>query len=339
MKIVAFDQRTDEWLAWRKLGVTASEAAIIMNESPYMTPWRLWAEKVGLAEPDDLSKNPFVQYGIEHEDVARREFEDRHPGEVALPICAESDEVPIMRASFDGVISLKRPVELKCPSTKVFNEVLEQGTDSEAYKLYWHQVQHQMYVSGASEGYLVFYHEGRDLQVFRIDRDDDYIERLVKKAQEFFELVMKRKAPEKDPERDILIPTGQQAEIWVEASETIKLYDADIKAYQKKIEEAKEKRREAEATLKQLLGNFHTAEYNGVRVHRYIREGKVNFKAFLEDNHPDADISKLEAYKEQGTEVFRITVTDNVLPVWSRDESALDEVEEIRDDHEQSMFW
>ena len=90
MKIVAFDQRTDEWLAWRKLGVTASEAAIIMNESPYMTPWRLWAEKVGLAEPDDLSKNPFVQYGIEHEDVARREFEDRHPGEVALPICAES---------------------------------------------------------------------------------------------------------------------------------------------------------------------------------------------------------------------------------------------------------
>jgi putative phage-type endonuclease len=339
MKQVSFDQRTDAWLLWRKKGVTASEAAIIMNDSPYMTPWRLWAEKVGLAEPDDLSKNPFVQYGIEHEDVARRAFEDRHPGEVALPICAESDEEPILRASFDGVISQGRPVELKCPATKTFEDVLANGTDSAAYKLYWHQVQHQMYVSGASEGFLVFYHEERDLQIFQIGRDEIYIEQLVKKAREFFDRVEKRKPPEKDPERDILIPTGEAAEKWVEASETVKFYDADIKEAQKRIEAAKAKRKEAEDTLKNLLGDFHTAEYNGVRVNRHVREGRVNFQAFLQDNHPDADISKLESYKEKGTEVYRITVTDNTLPAWSRDESAFEEVEEIREDHEQSLFW
>lgn len=339
MKIVTFGQRTEEWLLWRKEGVSASEAAIIMNESPYMTPWRLWAEKVGLAEPDDLSKNPFVQYGIEHEDVARRIFEARNPGEVALPICAESSVESVMRASFDGVISQKRPVELKCPATKTFEEVIAKGTDSPAYKLYWHQVQHQMYVSGASEGYLVFYHEERDLEVFQIGRDELYIERLVKKAKEFREMVLKRKPPAKIPERDVYIPTGSIAEKWVEASETVKLYDAEIKELQRKIEQHKASRKDAEDTLKGLLGDFHTGEYNGVRVNRYFKEGKVDYSGFLRDNHPSADLSKLQSYKESSKEVYRITVTDNELPKWSLDELALEEVETFQVEHRQSMFW
>ncbi|WP_166256045.1 YqaJ viral recombinase family protein [Marinobacter salicampi] len=339
MKIVTFGQRTHEWLQWRKEGVTASEAAIIMDDSPYMTPWRLWAEKVGLAEPDDLSKNPFVQYGIEHEDVARQAFEELHPGEVALPLCAESSEESVLRASFDGVISRKRPVELKCPASKTFGDVIQYGTESAPYKLYWHQVQHQMYVSGADEGFLVFYHESRDLKVFRIVRDDLYLARLVKKAKEFRDRVLKGNPPEKIPERDILIPTGNCAEKWVEASETVKVYDAEIKSLQKKIDEHKAARKDAEDTLKGLLGEYHTGEYNGVRVNRYFREGKVNYNEFLRDKHPDADLSSLSQYKEQAKEVYRITVTDNALPKWSRDESAIDEVEEIKDTYEQSLFW
>lgn len=43
MKIVNLSQRTPAWLAWRAQGVTASEAAVILNRSPYQTPWRLWA--------------------------------------------------------------------------------------------------------------------------------------------------------------------------------------------------------------------------------------------------------------------------------------------------------
>ena len=49
MKIVDLTQRSPDWLRWRAQGVTASEAAIVLGRSPYKTPWRLWAERTGLA--------------------------------------------------------------------------------------------------------------------------------------------------------------------------------------------------------------------------------------------------------------------------------------------------
>jgi len=48
MKIVDVSQRSPAWRLWRSQGVGASEAAILMNRSPYKTPWRWWAEKTGL---------------------------------------------------------------------------------------------------------------------------------------------------------------------------------------------------------------------------------------------------------------------------------------------------
>ena len=49
MKIVDLSQRSPDWLRWRAQGVTASEAAVVLGRSPYKTPWRLWAERTGLA--------------------------------------------------------------------------------------------------------------------------------------------------------------------------------------------------------------------------------------------------------------------------------------------------
>lgn len=59
MKIVDLTQRSPEWLRWRAQGVTASEAAVVLDRSPYKTPWRLWAERTGLArKPDDPPPDP-----------------------------------------------------------------------------------------------------------------------------------------------------------------------------------------------------------------------------------------------------------------------------------------
>ena len=38
----------DEWLAWRRGGIGASDAAALVGLSRYGSPWSLWAEKVGL---------------------------------------------------------------------------------------------------------------------------------------------------------------------------------------------------------------------------------------------------------------------------------------------------
>ncbi len=54
MKIVNLSQREEDWLDWRRQGVTATDAAILLNRSPYKTRWRLWAEKTGYAREVDL---------------------------------------------------------------------------------------------------------------------------------------------------------------------------------------------------------------------------------------------------------------------------------------------
>ncbi|MDF5232827.1 YqaJ viral recombinase family protein, partial [Vibrio parahaemolyticus] len=64
MKIVNLSQRSEQWLEWRKGGITATDACILLNRSPYKTEWRLWAEKTGYAREVDLSLNPLVRQGV-----------------------------------------------------------------------------------------------------------------------------------------------------------------------------------------------------------------------------------------------------------------------------------
>lgn len=339
MKIVNLPQRSPEWLEWRKGGVSASEAAVILGLSPYQTPWRLWAEKRGLAIPEDLSRNPFVKHGIEFEDVARREFEKRHPGEFALPMCAESEVVPIMRASFDGVISQNRPAELKCPCRSVFDEIVLLGRQSKAYQLYWPQVQHQMYVSGASEGYLFFWYQGEEPQEFLIQRDDAFLDKLVSKAKEFADRVVKGKAPDKDPKRDVYIPRGQKAKSWISVADRMKELHAKMQPLKEQLKKFDQERKKIEAELRAVLGDHYTGEYAGVRMSRYYRAGKVNYEAFLKDHVPELDLSMLEAYREDSIEQTRISVTGTDLPDWNADEDLLAEFMKLNEEESEALFF
>jgi putative phage-type endonuclease len=106
---------------------------VVLGVSPFKTRWRLWAEKCGLAPEEDLSGNPHIRRGLEEEDRARRTYEDRHDV-VLLPLCAESDVHPVMRASFDGLTDAGGPVELKCPSRMSFADLLEHGEGSAVFK-------------------------------------------------------------------------------------------------------------------------------------------------------------------------------------------------------------
>ena len=142
MHIIDLDQRTDAWKAWRNQGITATDSTVILGASPYKTPWRLWAEKVGKILPPDLSGNPNVQRGVALEDEARLLFQNKHLTCV-MPACAESDVDPIFRASFDGLTPLNEPVEFKCPGEKVLTEVRTEGLKAKTVQMYSVQVQHQ----------------------------------------------------------------------------------------------------------------------------------------------------------------------------------------------------
>lgn len=327
MKVVNFSQGDDDWLEWRRQGVTATDAAILLGLSPYKTIWRAWAEKSGYAREVDLSLNPLVRHGRENESLARAAFEAKL-NDILLPICAESTQHPIIRASLDGLTSCGRPVELKCPSVKTWNDVLAHGEQSDAFKLYYPQVQQQLLVTEASDGWLGFYRDGQ-LESFPIRRDDSMIQEIVAKAIDFWKLVQDKKEPPKDPEKDLYIPSGYEADRWITEAEAYRTYQEQVAAVKEQLKELEALQKPHLEAMKTLMGQYYHADYAGVMVTRYHASGRVNYSQLLADKAAGITDSDIEKYRGKASERCRVTVTESLKPRYIIDEDALAPLENV----------
>lgn len=275
MNVVNVLQGSSEWLLWRKTGVTATDAPVLVDRSPYKTRWRLWAEKTGYVAEQHPSLNPLVRHGANYEDQARQAFEDRYQ-DLLLPLCIESTEYPIFKASLDGMTHKGEPVELKCPSASVWKALCEQAEQSAAYQHYYAQVQFQLLVAGAEQGWLVFWYEG-DIRSFVIARDEVLIQALVEAAQAFWVQVSGLSEPEKDLERDVFIPKEAKARQWIAAAEAYKYLDEQIKQLKSQLEDLQSQQTPFLDELKQLMEGYYHADYAGVMITRYKVSGRVNY--------------------------------------------------------------
>ncbi|MBK1699944.1 YqaJ viral recombinase family protein [Thiococcus pfennigii] len=311
MKIIDVTQRSAEWKAWRARGVTASEAAIVLGRSPYKTPWRLWAERTGLAREEDLSANPHVQRGVAQEDSARQAFEARH-GTLLLPLCAESDAHPVLRASFDGIADDGAPVELKVPSARTFAEVAAQQTEAPAFQLYWPQVQHQLFVAEAERGWLVFYGGTDRLLEFPVARDAAFLDQeLVPRCLAFWEAIAQRQEPPRDPARDLYVPDGEALDHWVILAGDYRDRRREKACLEARLKESKEELDRLEAALVAMMGDFLTAEAAGLKVTRFQQNGAIDYGQALRALRPDLEAAALETYRRQPTERVRITALED----------------------------
>lgn len=319
MRIVNLDQRTDEWKRWRRQGITATDAAVLAG-SPYKTPWRLWMEKTGKALEPDLSQNPRVRYGVEHEDDARALFEQKH-GQLVMPACGESDENPVFRASFDGLTFADEPVEIKCPSRPVLEEVKTLGRESSAFKLYLPQLQYQMLVSGASRGWLVFYdgreEEGGEARIidFEVQRDNAFLEALKATCLEFYDCVVNLKEPAKDEKRDLFVPSEADLGEWLAAAQQFLRCQKEIERHTEAIAELKALQTTAQDALKRIMGGHCQAEFGGIAVSRSVVKGKVNYFALTESlagRKPTE--AETEAFRGKPTERWIFRATDQTMP-------------------------
>src|SRR5512135_1888144 len=113
--MLAFDTR-EQFLNSRRGKIGASEAAIIMGESPYSTPYKLWRLKLGIDVPADIQ--PHMQAGLDIENEARKWFHNETGIEV-FPYQIQHETIPYMIASLDGISLDKMTIlEIKKPSLK-----------------------------------------------------------------------------------------------------------------------------------------------------------------------------------------------------------------------------
>lgn len=189
----------EEWLAMRHSFIGSSDAAIILNASPFKSRYALWAEKIGDAVDDDLSDVEFVQWGNRLQGVILDAYAEKtgrsafpvHPYEIALP---KNPELSFMGASLDGeqwIDGRRCPVEIKAVGV---HQKYEWKDEPPLH--YQVQCQHQMAVIDAPMATIVVLIGGQKMLHFDLERNDRFIDTMIDEESKFWQLVVERRPPE-----------------------------------------------------------------------------------------------------------------------------------------------
>jgi len=177
MKIVDVEQRSPEWFELRKRRMTASHAQAISANGKGLTSYirEKMCDIYSISTTESFT-NSAMEHGIEQEEVARTiyEFESGN-GVIEVGFVVYNDYAG---ASPDGIVGNDGLVEIKCPTNKVyFNLLLDQKIDS---KYLW-QMQMQMLVCDRKWCDYVVYNPNFKNQIFikRVERDEKMIDKLL----------------------------------------------------------------------------------------------------------------------------------------------------------------
>ena len=285
------EQNTKEWLAWRRKGIGASDAAIVLNKSPWGTPYKLWLQKIGLgAEQED---NVAMAFGKAFEPKARSnvcldkglDFKDT---------LVEHDKYPFLRASLDGYDEEARSIlEIKYVGKEKF-EKAKAGEIPEHYRI---QMDHQFMVSGCTRGFYSCFvlspdkKEIADQHTIAVEPRIEFIQKELLPAEiKFWDLVEKKIPPEFTQKDEILVESRQHelaAKRYLELQEEIKAKEAELSI--------------VKSTLQELNEKAFIVKCGPLKIQRIFRKGAVDYKAI-----PELQGVDLERYRKGDCEYTRI---------------------------------
>ncbi|NBV71953.1 MAG: hypothetical protein EBR60_07925 [Burkholderiaceae bacterium] len=181
---VNFDQGSKEWLGWRRMGIGASDAPVIMGENPWKSSNYLLEEKLGRKK--EWSGNEATRSGQLNEPAIRQYLAKKFVFEIN-PCCIECNEISWMKASLDGISNAgNRVFEIKF-GKKVYAEVAKTKT---VPKYHYGQLQHILAITGLSFIDYCCGWEGEQPIHLQIPRDDSYINKLIEMEHLFWKRVI-----------------------------------------------------------------------------------------------------------------------------------------------------
>lgn len=203
-----FSSRED-WLGARRNYIGGSDAAAVMGMNPYKTNLKLWEEKTGISEPEDISDKPYVKYGHDAEEHLRELFRLDFPeykvfhDEDAFLV---NDKYPWAHASLDGLLRDKdnRLGILEIKTTNIMQSMQKEQWDDRIPDNYYLQVIHYMMVTEAEFAVLKaqlkyefkdsLFLQTRHYFIERSEVEED-IRILQNAEQKFWEDVVKKRRP------------------------------------------------------------------------------------------------------------------------------------------------
>lgn len=250
-----------QWLAERRMGVGASEAAALCGCSPWMTPLGLYLRKTG-----DLIDEPTtrMRFGIFFEMAIKEAYEEETGRTLEKPprILRHAD-APWMLASLDfWTDNRDRVVDAKKSSERAGVHYGPHGSN-EMPRNYYLQLQQQMAVSGCDLGELAVLIGDDDFRIVHAERNQSVIDSLIEIEHEFMDRVDRRDPPLPDFEHATI--ADLLAKLEPEPSTIVDL-DTDASrlaiAYDligKQIRDAEKLRDKVKARLLHAIGTAETA--------------------------------------------------------------------------------
>lgn len=195
--VVIHCENRETWLQFKAKGIGASEISTVAGLNPYQTPLQLWAVKCELAEPEDLSDNEAVEWGIRLENEIARKFHESvgrsviDPGEFDIYRHPDHDFALCTPDRFT-TFSNGEPAVLEIKTAGAHMEHYWQESAPENYIA---QVQWQMFCTGYQYAVIACLIGGRKFVWDEIERCDATIEALLVQAIQFWNMVETREQP------------------------------------------------------------------------------------------------------------------------------------------------
>lgn len=185
--VVNLQQGTTEWHEWRSNGIGASDAPAIMGENPWKSAAQLLAEKLGTAPK--FGGNAAMERGTALEPEARKRYEEISKISV-VPACLQSSKFQWLRASVDGLAAEgSAVVEIKCGES-VYKRT---ASTRQVPSYYVGQLQHILAVTDLPHmDFFCWLPNLSEIQL-RINRDDQYIARLIIAEQAFWQQLKEKR--------------------------------------------------------------------------------------------------------------------------------------------------
>ena len=184
----------EKWLAVRKQGIGSSDAAAAVGLNPYQSQLELWMVKTGrdgnLPKVDPNDESSPMYWGTILEPIVAAHYTKRTGHKVrrinAVLQHPEPDK-SWMLANIDySVVGSDEVQILECKTAGEFGSRLWRDGVPEYIQC---QVQHQMAVTGKAVVDVCVLICGQEIRVYRIERDDELIDRLIELELKFWHYV------------------------------------------------------------------------------------------------------------------------------------------------------
>jgi putative phage-type endonuclease len=298
---------TDEQIALRRTGITATDVAAIVGLNPFRGPLDVYLDKVGRG-PEDRDSEA-MRWGRELEPVILRRYAEDLGVEIAVPGTLRHLRHPELLGTPDGlVVGQRRGVEVKTAGLKAaaaWGEA-EHGSVPPAYLV---QCAMYMAICDADVWDLAVLIGGQDYRVYEIERDVELETWLVDSALRFWNHHVLTETP---PPVDGRYSTSRYlAREYPTNNGVLRGSDLEIELLAERLKEAREAvaiaraaELEAENRLKALIGESDGVQGSFFTIYwRRSRDSRdVDYAALLEELSADEELrARIDELKARHT--------------------------------------